>query len=59
MALWIMAFGGTVPLGLLAGGWLAHYTSITLVVAVGAAFAVLLTLTTRLRTSADMAPDSR
>jgi predicted MFS family arabinose efflux permease len=49
MALWIMAFGGTVPLGLLAGGWVARYTSITFVIALGAVFALLLTLTTRLR----------
>ena len=49
MALWIMGFGGTVPLGLLAGGWVAKYTSITAVVAVGAGFALLLTLTTRIR----------
>ncbi|HZQ27784.1 MAG TPA: MFS transporter [Acidimicrobiales bacterium] len=44
MALWIMSFGGTVPVGLLAGGWLAARTSITAVVALGAAFAAVLTL---------------
>ena len=42
VALWIMAFGGTVPLGVLAGGFLANATSITLVLVVGAAFAVAL-----------------
>jgi MFS family permease len=49
MALWIMGFGGVVPLGLLAGGWVAKYTSITFVIAVGAGFGLLLTLTTRIR----------
>jgi predicted MFS family arabinose efflux permease len=49
MALWIMGFGGIVPLGLLAGGWAARYTSITFVIAVGAGFALLLTVTTRVR----------
>ena len=42
MALWIMAFGGVVPLGVLAGGYLVGYTSITTVMLVGAAVALLL-----------------
>jgi predicted MFS family arabinose efflux permease len=42
MALWIMAFGGTVPLGTLAAGPLADRTSITTVMLVGAAVAGLL-----------------
>jgi hypothetical protein len=42
VALWIMGFGGMVPLGVLAGGVLAHVTSITLVLLVGAAFALAL-----------------
>jgi MFS family permease len=42
IALWIMGFGGTVPLGVLAGGVLAHSTSITLVLLVGAVVAVAL-----------------
>ena len=42
MALWIMAFGGTVPLGVLAGGAIASRTSITAVVLFGAAVALLL-----------------
>jgi MFS family permease len=42
IALWIMGFGGTVPLGVLAGGVLAHTTSITLVLMVGAVVAVAL-----------------
>ena len=29
MALWIMGFGGTVPIGGLAGGWLIEQLSIT------------------------------
>jgi MFS family permease len=42
MALWIMAFGGTVPLGTLAAGPLADHTSITTVVVGGAAVCALL-----------------
>jgi predicted MFS family arabinose efflux permease len=42
MALWIMGFGGTVPLGTLAAGPVADHTSITVVVLIGAAVAVLL-----------------
>jgi sugar phosphate permease len=47
MALWIMAFGGTVPLGVLAGGWLARRTTIGTVLLLGAAVAGLLALFTR------------
>ena len=42
MALWIMGFGGTVPVGVLVGGWLGHATSITVVLLVGAVWAVVL-----------------
>ena len=42
MALWIMVFGGTVPLGVLVGGWVGHATSITAVFLVGAVWAVVL-----------------
>lgn len=42
MALWIMAFGGTVPLGTLAAGPLADATSITTVVVGGAVVCALL-----------------
>jgi MFS family permease len=42
MALWIMAFGGTVPLGTLAAGPLADHTSITTVVVAGAVVCALL-----------------
>jgi predicted MFS family arabinose efflux permease len=40
MALWIMAFGGTVPLGVLAGGYAVRLTSLTAVLLVGAAVAL-------------------
>ncbi len=42
MALWIMGFGGIVPLGVLAGSFVASYTSVTLVLLIGAAAALLL-----------------
>jgi len=42
MALWIMGFGGTVPVGVLVGGWVGHATSITAVLLVGAVWAVVL-----------------
>ena len=42
VALWIMGFGGTVPVGVLIGGALAHATSITLVLVGGAVVAALL-----------------
>jgi MFS family permease len=42
MALWIMGFGGTVPVGVLVGGWLGNAFSITAVVLVGAVWALVL-----------------
>jgi MFS family permease len=42
MALWIMGFGGIVPVGVLVGGFVASYTSVTLVMLIGAAAALLL-----------------
>jgi predicted MFS family arabinose efflux permease len=42
MALWIMAFGGTVPIGALVAGPIIDATSITVVVLAGAAVAALL-----------------
>jgi MFS family permease len=42
MALWIMGFGGTVPLGLLLGGAVATATSVRAVVIAGAAIAVVI-----------------
>ncbi len=49
MALWIMGFGGTVPLGLLAGGWVADHTSVSAVLIAGAAVAIVLAATIDLR----------
>lgn len=43
MALWIMGFGGTVPLGLLLGGFVAQRSSVTTVVLAGGIVAVALT----------------
>jgi MFS family permease len=42
MAIWMMAFGGTVPVGVLVAGQVAEATSITAVVLVGAVVALLL-----------------
>jgi MFS family permease len=44
MALWIMGFGGTVPLGVLVAGWVEHVTSITAVVVAGAVWALVLAM---------------
>ena len=44
MALWVMSFGGSVPLGVLAGGYLVHMTSITAVLVAGAVVALCLAL---------------
>jgi MFS family permease len=42
MALWIMGFGGTVPLGVLVAGWVENLTSITVVLLAGSAWALVL-----------------
>jgi MFS family permease len=42
MALWIMGFGGTVPLGVLVAGWVENVTSITVVLLAGSAWALVL-----------------
>jgi MFS family permease len=42
MALWIMGFGGIVPVGVLVGGFVANATSVTFVLLIGAAAALLL-----------------
>jgi MFS family permease len=42
LALWIMGFGGTVPLGVLIAGWVEHVTSITAVLVVGSLWALVL-----------------
>jgi MFS family permease len=49
MALWIMGFGGTVPLGLMAGGAVANRTDITTVVLAGAVVAAVLAVFTDIR----------
>jgi MFS family permease len=51
MALWIMAFGGTVPLGILIAGKVATATSIGTVLVVGAIVAVALGAGTRIERS--------
>ena len=58
MALWIMGFGGTVPLGVLVGGVVIHATSITEVLLAGAVWAVVLAAWSNVRTlQAKGAPD--
>lgn len=42
MSLWIMGFGGTVPIGGLVFGWIADQTSVTTVLLIGAVLAVVL-----------------
>jgi MFS family permease len=42
MALWIMGFGGTVPLGVLVAGWLNHVVSITEICIAGSVWAIVL-----------------
>jgi predicted MFS family arabinose efflux permease len=42
MALWIMAFGGTVPIGVLVAGYVAGPVGITTVLVVGAAVALVM-----------------
>jgi MFS family permease len=51
MALWIMGFGGIVPVGVLVGGFVANYTSVTLVLLIGAAAALVLAPYAKLDTS--------
>jgi MFS family permease len=52
MALWMMGFGGIVPVGVLVGGYLANFTSETTVMLVGAVVALLLALYARFDTPA-------
>lgn len=58
MALWIMGFGGTVPLGLLAAGAIAGASSVRAVVLGGAAVALLITLGAWLRDPTKKESDS-
>lgn len=57
MALWVMAFGGTVPLGVLAGGYAVKVTTLTVVLLVGAGVALVLAAYTDL--TRDSAPAGR
>lgn len=47
MALWIMAFGGTVPIGVLVAGYIDPYTGLTPILVVGAIAAAALVLRIR------------
>jgi hypothetical protein len=49
MSLWLMGFGGTIPVGLLVAGPIAEATSITVVLLYGAAVSVVLFLVADLR----------
>jgi predicted MFS family arabinose efflux permease len=49
MALYMMGFGGTVPIGLLVGGQIAETTSVTAVVLAGGGIALLLAVAVRPR----------
>jgi MFS family permease len=42
MALWIMAFGGVVPIGVLVGGFLTEFIGVTVVMLIGAVAALVL-----------------
>jgi hypothetical protein len=58
MALWIMGFGGTVPLGVLVAGWVIHATSITEVLLAGTVWALVLAVWSNARAlEAKGAPD--
>jgi MFS family permease len=63
MALWIMGFGGIVPLGALAGGYIASRSSVTTVLIGGVVIALVIVLVTDLdrarRGGADTVPDLR
>jgi len=48
-ALWVLAFGGMVPLANLAGGWLVEATSLSLLMLIGVGVAVLLAVGVRLK----------
>ncbi|MDQ3146033.1 MAG: MFS transporter [Actinomycetota bacterium] len=55
MSLWLMGFGGTVPIGLLVAGPLAEATSITVVMLYGVVVAVLLAWYADLRSAKEAA----
>lgn len=56
MALWIMGFGGTVPIGNLLAGPVIEWTSVTTVVMFGAAIAIVLSLIGGLGADGERAP---
>jgi MFS family permease len=53
LAVWMMAFGGTVPIGGLVAGWVVERTDVTVIVLVGAAMAAFLAWYADLRPPAD------
>ncbi len=59
MALWVMAFGGTIPLGLLVAGPLAERTSISLVMGYGVLAALVLAGYARLEEGKEVAAGPR
>ena len=55
-AVWVMAFGGTVPIGGLLAGWIVSVTSVTVVVLIGAGMAVFLAVYADLRPPEERTP---
>ncbi|MCD9622360.1 MFS transporter [Rhabdothermincola salaria] len=53
LAVWMMAFGGTVPIGGLVAGWVVERTDVTVIVMVGAVVAAFLVWFADLRDPAD------
>ncbi len=53
LAVWMMAFGGTVPIGGLIAGWVVERTDVTVIVLIGAAVAGFLAWFADLRPPAD------
>ena len=53
LAVWMMAFGGTVPIGGLVAGWVVERTDVTVIVLIGAAVAGFLAWFADLRPPAD------
>jgi MFS family permease len=58
MSLWLMAFGGTVPLGLMLAGPIAEATSITLVLLYGAVTAMAIFVWVHFFVAPNAAPDT-
>ncbi len=53
LAVWMMAFGGTVPIGGLVAGWVVDNSNVTVIVLIGAAMAAFLAWFADLRPPAD------